>query len=132
MDALKSLVEKKKRILDQINNLKEMRRGSIVEQFFEKKREDGSIVRRGPYLLYTYKDQGQTVSRRLPNERVADQYRAEIEEFRKFEKLSSQFVEISQEICDLKHLAEVSESESSREKKRRKKSSKKSGAKSKR
>ena len=132
MDALKSLVEKKKRILDQINNLKEMRRGSIIEQFFEKEREDGSTVRRGPYLLYTYKDKGQTVSRRLPNERVAERYRAEIDELRKFEQLSSQLVETSQHICDLKHQAKDSEKESSREKKRRKKSSKRSSAKSKR
>ena len=54
MKTIESLRGKKNALLSQIGNLKDMRKGYLVEQYFEKKRKDGSVVRLGPYTLYTY------------------------------------------------------------------------------
>lgn len=122
MDNLERLQEKKKELLDQICKLKEMRQGSVVEQYFELRRRDGTISRQGPYFLYSYKQGGRTISRRVSSVAVAQRYKEQIEEFRKFEQLRSQLVEISQRISDLKIKAGYAESEV--KKKRRRSSSK--------
>ena len=67
MDELKAAQKQKMNVLEQIRALSDMRRGSVTEQFFERKRSDGAITRCGPYHLYTYKQDGQTISRRLPD-----------------------------------------------------------------
>lgn len=108
METLEALLEKKKDLMEKIVKLKDMRRGSVVEQFFEVKRKDGTVVRQGPYVLYSYKEKGKTISRRLPTAARAERYQAEINEYRRFEKLCSELVETSQQICDLKHQAEES------------------------
>ena len=126
MDELKAAQKQKLNILEQIRALGDMRRGSVTEQFFERKRSDGAITRCGPYHLYTYKQDGQTISRRLPDAAGAVQYRAQIEQFRRFEELSAQLVEISQRICDL--LQQTHEQAAfSPEKKRRRSPSNKTG-----
>ena len=127
MNSLEDLKERKKELLDKIRTLKDMRQGSIVEQYFENKGKDGSVVRQGPYLLYSYKVKGKTISRRLSGVSMAERYQEEINEYRRFEELCSELVETSHKICDLKE----KESDDSREKKRRKPSSRKSGGKSK-
>ncbi len=132
MKTIESLREKKNTLLSRIVNLKDMRKGSLVEQYFEKKRKDNSVVRLGPYTLYTYKEKGQTISRRLSSHCVIECYKAEIGEFRKFENLCAELVQTSQEICDLKRQEQRAEDTESLQKKRKGKSSLRSSAKSKR
>jgi hypothetical protein len=101
MEELKRERERKRELLNQIAHLGEMRRGSVVEQYYEVRRGDGMVVKHGPYYLYSYKEKGKTISRRLKSAEEAERYRAEIEEFRQFEKLSSELLSVSQRICDL-------------------------------
>lgn len=122
--------EKRRRIIGDIGRIKDMRRGSVVEQYFEVKRKDGTTVKQGPYFLYTFKEKGKTKSRRLSGPGQAQRYREEIEEFRSFERLSSQLIETSHQICDLKAEAEAEAEERSPKKKLRKRSRKKSSSKS--
>ena len=61
-DALKM---RRDEILEEIKSLEQMRRGSVVEQVYESVGKDGEKVRRGPYLLYSFKEKGKTVSRRI-------------------------------------------------------------------
>jgi len=126
MDSLDTLRERKKDLLDKIRTLKDMRQGSIVEQYFEKRNKDGSVVRQGPYLLYSYKIKGKTVSRRLSGVSMAERYQEEINEYRRFEQLCADLVETSHNICDHKEEG----GDDTREKKRLKPSSGKSGGKS--
>ena len=64
--SITQLHAQRRALLDQIEHLGPFRRGSITEQFVEAIRQDGSKVRRGPYVLYSCKDKGgRTVSRRL-------------------------------------------------------------------
>ena len=61
MDNLKTKEEEKKELTEQILNLKDMRRGSVTEQYYEVKHKDGTVIRQGPYFLYSYKEKGKTI-----------------------------------------------------------------------
>ena len=116
MTFLKGLRKKKQEILDKILKLGDMRRGSLTEQYVERTLKDGTPVRRGPYYLYTYKEKGHTFSRRVARDDV-ERLQDEITEFRKFEELSAELVQLSHEICDTKLSA--NEREANLKKKRR-------------
>jgi len=100
MATLKRLMARKNEILEQLSGLGEMRKGSLVEQYLEATKQDGTVVRRGPYMLYSYKEKGKTVSRRLPDSMTADRYRTQIREYRRFERLCEELANTSQQICD--------------------------------
>jgi hypothetical protein len=78
-----------------------MRRGSVVEQFVETVRKDGSKSRRGPYYLHSYKEKGKTISRRLPDRNEVARYRAQIQAFRRFQEVTSRLLEIGEQISEL-------------------------------
>lgn len=101
MDTLEAMEERRAAIVKELAAIMRMRRGSVVEQYYEVKRRDGTVARQGPYFLYSYKEGGKTVSRRLSGPGEAERYREEIERFRRFESLSAELVEVSQGLCDL-------------------------------
>ena len=101
-----------------------------MEQCMDGKLRDGTPVTRGPYYLYTYKDKGQTLSRRLTGPGEAEQYRKQIEEFRKFEALSRELIEVSQQIADERVRGTMARPEVGDKKKRLTPSSRRSRAKS--
>jgi hypothetical protein len=125
MDELKREQERKKEIIKQLGNLKDMRRGSVTEQYYNAKHKDGSVVRQGPYFLYSYKDKGRSISRRLSGSVEAERIREEIEEFRRFEELSSQLIDVSHRICDLKSQRDAVTDVERQEKKLRRRSRRK-------
>lgn len=104
METLDELVERKREILVELGGLGDMRRGSVTEQYYDSRRARGAPVKQGPYYLYTYKEKGKTVSRRLAGAEEAERYREEIERFRCFERLSWELVAISQRICEARRV----------------------------
>ena len=131
MDKLRNVEDQKKAILDEIKAIKDMRRGSVIEQYYEVRGKDGSSRRQGPYFLYSYKDKGKTVSRRLSGNAEVQRYRKEIAEFRRFEELSKKLIETSHRICSLKTQTKNDPHEESPEKKFLKRSQRRSPGKSK-
>ena len=95
------LLKRRQEILEQLQNLKQIRRGSITEQFMEAKLKDGTKVRRGPYHLYTFKDKQQTVSRRLCDPAEIRSCRQQIDAFRQFQQLTSELLSIGEQLSDL-------------------------------
>jgi hypothetical protein len=80
-------------LLSQIENLDQIRSGSITGQFVESVRKDGTKVRRRPYTLYFFKDKGgRTVSRRLSAPSQIAHYRSQIEAFREFQQCAAELV----------------------------------------
>ena len=126
MSKLNELKQQRDEALKELEGLDEMRRGSVVEQFVESTRKDGTTVRRGPYVLYSYKEQGKTVSRRLRNVGEADLYRRQIQSFRRFQELTSQLRKLGEQISDLAVGQEVKKT--SRRKSRSKKMQRSSGS----
>jgi len=81
----------------------------------------------GPNLRLTYKWHGKTVTQALPTPSAVRKAQQEIAEFRNYQQLSRELVEISEQVCRLRPIEEEPLSEP--EKKRRKLSNRKSRAK---
>ena len=81
----------------------------------------------GPTDRLTYKVEGKTVSESLPSPAALAKAEREVAEFRNYQQLSQQFVEINTQICRSRPIEEASPSP--QEKKRRRQSNKKSLAK---
>lgn len=101
MRTFRKLAARRQRILEQIAALGPMRMGSITEQRLPYKRSDGSVRRRGPYFTYTFKRKGKTCGRHLRSVEEAEQYRRQIENYRCYQELSAELVEVSQTLADL-------------------------------
>lgn len=88
-------------LLRQLADLRELRRGSLTEQFLTVKHADGSKVRRGPYPLLTRKEAKKTVSLRLKDPALVPLYRQQIQAMRQFESVVDQLVRVGEQLGDL-------------------------------
>lgn len=88
-------------LLRQLAELRELRRGSLTEQFLTVKHADGSKVKRGPYPLLTRKQAQKTVSVRLTDPALVPLYRRQIQTMRQFEHVVDQLVRVGQELGEL-------------------------------
>src|SRR5438093_2508363 len=91
----------RKSLLDQLAQLRQIRRGSLTEQFLMVKRKDGSRVKRGPYPLLTRKHGQKTVSRRLTDPALVPLYRQQIQALRQFETVVDGLVRVGEQLSDL-------------------------------
>jgi|COG998Drversion2_1049125.scaffolds.fasta_scaffold176545_1 hypothetical protein len=101
MTQLERLRLRRNEILKEISALEQIRRGSVVEQFIETVKADGSIIRRGPYALYSYKEKKKTVSRRVSNPELVKVYREQINAFRRFQELNTELTSVGEKISDM-------------------------------
>ena len=88
-------------LLGELALIEQMRRGSLCAQVFEDVLKDGTKVQRGPYTLYTRKEKGKTLSRRITDPEHERCYREQIDAFRRFETLTGELVRIGEKIGDL-------------------------------
>jgi hypothetical protein len=88
-------------LLRQLADLREVRRGSLTEQFLTVKHADGSKVKRGPYPLFTRKEANKTVSVRLSDPLLLPLYRQQIQAMRQFESVIDQLVRLGEQLGDL-------------------------------
>ena len=96
-----NLQQQRQGLLRQLSDLRELRRGSLTEQFLTVKHADGSRVRRGPYPLLTRKEAKKTVSLRIKDPALVPLYRQQIQAMRQFESLVAQLVRVGEQLGDL-------------------------------
>jgi hypothetical protein len=96
-----NLEQQRQSLLRQLADLRELRRGSLTEQFLTVKHADGSKVQRGPYPLLTRKEAQKTVSLRLTDPALVPLYRRQIQTLREFERVVDQLVRVGEELGDL-------------------------------
>ena len=99
--AYSNLEQQRQGLLRQLADLRELRRGSLTEQFLTVKHADGSQVKRGPYPLLTRKAANQTVSVRLTDPSLVPLYRQQIQAMRQFESVVDQLVRLGEQLGDL-------------------------------
>jgi hypothetical protein len=101
MKTANQLHARRRQLLSQIEDLDQIRRGSITEQFVDAVLKDGTKVRRGPYTLYTFKNKdGRTVSRRLTDPAQIAHYRSQIEAFRQFQQCTAELLTLGETLSD--------------------------------
>jgi hypothetical protein len=96
-----NLEQQRQALLRQLSDLRELRRGSLTEQFFMARHADGSTVQRGPYPLLTRKEAQKTVSVRLTDPALVPVYRRQIQAMRAFEGVVDQLVRVGEQLGDL-------------------------------
>ena len=99
--AYPNLEQQRQTLLRQLCDLRELRRGSLTEQFLTVQHADGSKVRRGPYPLLTRKEAKKTVSVRLTDSTLVPLYRQQIQAMRQFETAVDQLVRVGEQLGDL-------------------------------
>jgi hypothetical protein len=87
-------------ILDQMRQLMPCRRGSLTEQKVVTTGPDGRPRTRGPYPIYTFKEKGRTISRRVTDPAQVVLYREQIERGRRFQVLSAQLLRLAEAQAD--------------------------------
>ena len=96
-----NLEHQRQALLRQLADLRELRRGSLTEQFLSVKHADGSQVKRGPYPLLTRKQANKTVSVRLTDPTTVPLYRKQIQAMRQFETVVEKLVQVGEQLSDL-------------------------------
>ena len=96
-----NLEQQRQSLLRQLADLRELRRGSLTEQFLTLKHADGSQVKRGPYPLLTRKEANKTVSVRLTDPSLVLVYRRQLQAMRQFEGVVGQLVRLGEQLGDL-------------------------------
>lgn len=100
MAGMEKLETQRQRVLKELAELGDMRRGSITEQFVESTGRDGVKKRRGPYFVHTYKEKGKTISRRLTDPGQVALRQKQIEAFRRFQELTAELLRIGEQAAD--------------------------------
>ena len=129
-EPLQSLESQRARVLEQFGELGDLRPGSVVAVHRRCGKPNCHCARpkdpgHGPDLRLTYKVHRKTVTEALPNAAVVRKAEREIGEFRKFQQLSDEFIQVNQKICRLRPTEEEA-GLTAQEKKRRKPSGRKS------
>ena len=126
--SLLTLETRRTELLRALSDLKDMRRGSIVGATFRCRKPSCHCSRpddpgHGPIMRLTYKMRAKTVTQALPTPAAVRKAQQEINEFRNYQRLGHELVEVSEQICRLRPVEETLTPE---EKKRPKRSAKRS------
>src|SRR5450631_1269251 len=130
--SLESLAQRRVQITDQIAALADLRCGSITSTTGRCGKPNcrchqSKAPGHGPNLRLTYKLRGKTVTESLPKPATFRKAEREIEEFRKYQALHKEFLEVNAQICQMRPTEP--NRQSAQEKKHWNPSSKKSPAK---
>src|SRR6266849_3343594 len=106
-ETLPGLEAQRSKVLRQITELGDLRPGSITGTIRRCGKPTCHCARasdpgHGPNLRLTFKTEGKNVTEALPTPSAVHKAEREIEEFRKFQKLSHSFVQLSEKICRLR------------------------------
>jgi hypothetical protein len=126
--SLESLTQRRAQVADQVAALSDLRCGSITSTTGRCGKPNCHCHRpkdpgHGPNLRLTYKAQGKSVTESLPTPAAARKAEREIREFRKYQALHKEFLEVNAQICQMR--PSEPDTLSAQEKKRSDRSSKK-------
>jgi len=128
-DPLSTLIDDRSRVLRQISELRDFQPGCITSAtrrcgkprcHCAKPKDPGH----GPHFQLTQKIGGKTVTQNLPSQIALRKAEGEIAEFRRFQSLTSQLVDVNRKVCRLRPVEQTEQTP--QEKKRRRRSARKS------
>ncbi|MBE3040405.1 MAG: hypothetical protein IMZ62_16540 [Chloroflexi bacterium] len=111
MESRQQMQERRQRIVEEMLAMRSMKRGTLNEQFFpvpQKGRKEPAL--RGPYYVFSRKELGRTISKRVPAKEV-ERVREDIACYNRFLELSREFVQITQWLGETERSHAVQEQE---------------------
>lgn len=95
---LDTLRQQQQSVLQQLQAIDRLRRGSLSQQFFKSPGRSG--VRRGPYYVLQGFFHGKKFSQRIPRDQAA-QVQKDVDNYRRFQTLAEDYVTLSDQITRL-------------------------------
>ena len=131
-DPLTPLLDDRSALLRQIAELGDFQPGSITSATRRCGKPTCHCAKpddpgHGPHFQLTQKVEGKTVTQNLPSPTALRKAESEVAEFRKFQALTGEFVDVNRKICRLRPVEDAEQA--TQEKKRPKRSARKSSAK---
>src|SRR5208283_4228550 len=110
-EPLSALEKDRSAVLRQISHLSDLRPGSIVEVMGRCSKPNCHCAQpgdpgHGPHFRLTRKVKGKTVAQTLSSPAALRKAQREVAEFRKFQQLSAQLVEVNEALCQQRPLEE--------------------------
>lgn len=99
--SLPELRQQREEILRQIQAIDRLRRGTLSEQFFVKRRQ-AKTIRQGPYYVLQCYLKGRKCSERIPVAQ-APQVQSDVANYQRFQQLAEQFVQVTEQITRLEN-----------------------------
>ena len=96
---LDSLLQQRQALVQQMQAIDRLRRGSLSKQFFQP-HPPAPTTPRGPYFVLQGFFRGQKFSQRIPQDQAA-QVEQDVENYRRFQQLAEDFVTVSDQITRL-------------------------------
>lgn len=101
--SLSQLEKRREQVLQQIQAIDRLRRGSLSRQFFKRSGAD-SKTQQGPYYVLQGYVQGQKFSERVPAQQ-AQEIEPLVANYKRFEQLAEEFVTVTDQITRLSQSA---------------------------
>ena len=99
MNAIERLEARRKDVLDELERIRSMRRGTVAEQYL-KVRHKGKKepVLRGPYHVFVRKEKGKSQSVRLTTPEQVEQVCGDVQRYRHFKQLCRELGELTERL----------------------------------
>ena len=128
-EPLSSLIEERSNLLRQVVELGDFQPGSISSPTRKCGKPGCHCAQpddhgHGPHFQLTQKVEGKTVTQNLPSTEAVRKAENEIAEYRRFQALSNELVDVNRKICRLRPIEQTKQTD--QEKKQRKSSNKRS------
>jgi len=99
---IEELIARRDSILKEMGSIRSMKRGTITEQYLKVRHEGQSEpVLRGPYYLFSRKENKRTVGKRLTSAAELAQARADVAAHKRFVQLCREFEELTERLGEL-------------------------------
>ena len=115
-----SLLLEKQKIITRIEQIEDLQKAKLSEQYFTKINSDGQKVRQGPYYNLQRWIDGKNKTVRINRNKV-EPYRRAVEGYEAFKELCDQFIDITEKITLLRRQQEESSKKNSQSKSTNKK-----------
>jgi hypothetical protein len=109
MNSIEELECRKNELITQIQRLETMRRGTISEQYLKVPRKNMEPSLRGPYYVFAKNLRGKTISSRINNFEELELLRKDVENYKRFNDLSKEFVSVMEAITDIKRSGSITD-----------------------
>ena len=106
------LLKKRDAILQQMQTIDRLRRGTLSQQFFKAK-ADADTAPRGPYYVLQGFWRGKKFSQRVPSDQAA-QVQQDVDNYRSFQALAEEFVTVSDQLTCLQSQSQAGKKNSRR------------------
>ena len=99
---MKAITTRRNEILDEMSEIKRMRRGVLNVQYKNVSHKNGDIAVKGPYYVLTKKGpNGKTISQAI-SAKDAEFVQVEVDNYRRFRQLTDEYVDVCENLTLLK------------------------------